>query len=418
MPPVHSKAAVRNKPVDSKIIPGFEDYVATRDAKIYSTFTGQFMTQTLNKRGYFTVSVTKNGKLYCRSVHRLVALAFLDNPGNLPMVNHIDGVTTHNHVTNLEWCTAVRNTQHARETGLYTPYTRAVCIIDENHNVLKTYDSAVEAEKDTGIEYSCIINACSGARYSGGDKLWRYKEEVSKVRERKPNKRRGRSVQKLDKVTGALIDTFATIKDAQASLGKPYAAIGAACETDDICQGFKWRYTPTKDLIVPKPEEEWHSWKRIDDYPSYRISRDGRVYSEKTRRFRKLTLTGGYHYITIDGKHFSIHRLVALAYIPLDPTRPIVNHKNGNTQDNRVENLEWATYPENANHALATGLNKKSQKSVNQIDIKTGKVVAKFISIVAASAAMNLHRKKIARACKKDLKDSDVAGFYWCYAAK
>ena len=62
-----------------------------------------------NKRGYFQVSLSKNHKRYYFNVHRLVAIAFLPNPDNLPQVNHKDENPLNNILSNLEWCTAKYN---------------------------------------------------------------------------------------------------------------------------------------------------------------------------------------------------------------------------------------------------------------------------------------------------------------------
>ena len=62
-----------------------------------------------NIYGYLLVNLHKNGKMKTFSVHRLVATAFLENPNNLPQVNHKDEDKTNNVVGNLEWCTQKYN---------------------------------------------------------------------------------------------------------------------------------------------------------------------------------------------------------------------------------------------------------------------------------------------------------------------
>ena len=67
--------------------------------------SGKILKSALNKKGYPSVVLCKDGKMFTQRVHRLVAEAFIPNPDNLPVVNHKDEDKTNNCVDNLEWCT-------------------------------------------------------------------------------------------------------------------------------------------------------------------------------------------------------------------------------------------------------------------------------------------------------------------------
>lgn len=78
---------------------------------------GQHQTPTSE---YLYVSVRVDGEKRHHSVHRMVASAWLPNHDDLPQINHKDGNKHNNHASNLEWCTAEYNAQHARDNGLAT----------------------------------------------------------------------------------------------------------------------------------------------------------------------------------------------------------------------------------------------------------------------------------------------------------
>lgn len=69
-------------------------------------------------KGYHIVNLHKDGVMRQFRLHRLIAEAFIPNPQNLGIVNHLDGNKTNNHMSNLEWCTVERNNTHAAELGL------------------------------------------------------------------------------------------------------------------------------------------------------------------------------------------------------------------------------------------------------------------------------------------------------------
>lgn len=74
-----------------------------------------------DKKRYLSVTLSKDKIKIYPLIHRLVAIHFIDNPNNLPCVNHIDGNKHNNIYTNLEWCSHSDNTQHAIKNGLLKP---------------------------------------------------------------------------------------------------------------------------------------------------------------------------------------------------------------------------------------------------------------------------------------------------------
>ena len=116
-------------------------------------------------------------------------------------------------------------------------------------------------------------------------------------------------------------------------------------------------------------------WKDVIGYEGlYQVSNMGRVKSlRKGKRFNKIMKqTPNYKgYLEISfcvkgkDKKFKVHRLVAMAFIPNIDNKPLVNHKNGNKQDNIFSNLEWVTHGENLKHAYDSGLKRKLYGELN-----------------------------------------------------
>lgn len=106
-------------PEEWRKVSGYEGkYEVSNLGEVRNSHTGKkYKLQT--RHGYKVLNLTFNGKTHKMAAHRLVAMAFLDNPENKPQVNHIDGNHANNRVDNLEWCTAEENIRHAVNNHLY-----------------------------------------------------------------------------------------------------------------------------------------------------------------------------------------------------------------------------------------------------------------------------------------------------------
>lgn len=129
------------------------------------------------KTNYPFVGLTKNHNASLIRVHRIVAEAFIPNPNNYPQVNHKDGDKTNNCVSNLEWVTCSQNIKHAYDNRLNKRARPVECLKDGV--VIKTYKSALEAEKVDGFCSRNIAHCCNHRyrhkRHKGFE--WRYAEK-------------------------------------------------------------------------------------------------------------------------------------------------------------------------------------------------------------------------------------------------
>jgi hypothetical protein len=119
-----------------RVIEKFPRYSVSSYGRIRNNKNNKFLVPILRAR-YLTVNFCLPGKIrYSKSIHRLVAEAFIPNPENKPQVNHKNGNKSNNHDWNLEWVTSSENQVHAIKTGLRRP----------NHNTghaktaIKVYD--------------------------------------------------------------------------------------------------------------------------------------------------------------------------------------------------------------------------------------------------------------------------------------
>ena len=114
-------------------------------------------------------------------VHRLVSLAFIPNPDNLPQVNHKDECKTNNNVSNLEWCSksyninyGTRNERCAEKQLNRKDQSKPVKQFTKDGRFITDYPSIAEAERQTGFDQTAISKCCNGKLKSAYCYIWRY----------------------------------------------------------------------------------------------------------------------------------------------------------------------------------------------------------------------------------------------------
>ena len=131
---------------------------------------------------YLQVNLCKDGNREQPLVHVLVATAFIENPDNLPEVNHKDENKYNNCMDNLEWCShSYNNTYNDKAKKVGKKLSKSVIGINKISGLILEFPSTCEASRQTGIDQGNITKCCKGKRYkSAGGYIWHYadSEEV------------------------------------------------------------------------------------------------------------------------------------------------------------------------------------------------------------------------------------------------
>ena len=170
-----------------KNIEGFDNYEINNYGVIRIKKNKKTLKYQIDKDGYYKVNLWKKGKCKCFRVSRLVAITFLQNRNNLPVVNHKDENKQNNCVDNLEWCTIAYNNAYGtkgkrsgdKQRGKlrYTKNNRKVAQYDLNDNIIKTYKSIMTVAKKLDVDGTHIIDVCKGRRKTAYGYKWRYIDE-------------------------------------------------------------------------------------------------------------------------------------------------------------------------------------------------------------------------------------------------
>ena len=156
--------------IEWRDIKGYEGlYKVSNLGDIYSFNKKGFLNKQNDKQGYYQVTLSKNGKLKTKRIHRIVAETFIDNEFNLPEVNHKDKNKHNNRVDNLEWCSSKYNMQYSQATKVNQ--------FDLNGNFIKTWNCMNDIQRELGIKVQFISKVCNGKQYKTHGYIWRFNNE-------------------------------------------------------------------------------------------------------------------------------------------------------------------------------------------------------------------------------------------------
>ncbi len=251
--------------------------------------TKKMLTPVTKPGSYPFVSLVTDDGRKNRYIHVEIALHFIPNPENLPVVNHKNGDKRDFTLSNLEWVTISQNARHARENNL-TPSGnngREIEELDDLENVIVTYSSVQETAETIGCSLSTIS--------------YNFKNRLS--------------------TSNTIIIKGRTLR----------------YKVDESIDDETWRLLNTE---LPDLNEK------------YQVSDKGRVRNTITLKVLALCKNGLYKCVSLYGanKHYMqlVHRLVAFAFLDFESREHQVNHKDKNPANNKLENLEILTNTEHS----------------------------------------------------------------------
>ena len=342
-----------------KEIEEFPNYHISNFGNVKNVITNKVLRNVL-KGGYYEVGIVNNKCRKNFKIHRLVALAFIDNNENKAEVNHKDKNKLNNHIDNLEWMTRTENNQH-RCNGLVikSNKNKQIYRLDKNNgNILEKYNSIEDAGK------------------------WALENKLTK-----------------------------TIHNGRNSIGNCLSGLS------NSAYGFEWKYVENNDF----ENEEWREIN-LDNLFSEKHEWDKKYFVSNLGRFKNSSGTimdnykvnsNGYIRVYIYKKTFGLHRLIALTFLENPENKEQVNHIDGNKLNNKLENLEFVTNKENQIHKFQNGLGNNFTRGVKQYDLN-GQFIKEYKSIAEAAKEMNVCKSTISGGLVNYRKTA--AGFIWKYA--
>lgn len=169
-----------------KDIEGYEGlYQVSNMGRVRSLRRNIILKSRIERNGYESVKLTVNNIPKDYSIHRLVAMAFIPNPDNLPQVNHKDENKTNNCMENLEWCTQEYNQNYgtinirkSQKQLNHKNKSKIVLQYSLDGTFIKEWESIRDVQRMTGYDSSHISRCCRGKHAYAYGYLWKYKKEI------------------------------------------------------------------------------------------------------------------------------------------------------------------------------------------------------------------------------------------------
>ena len=151
-------------------------YQVSNLGRVKRITTGRVLKPLKHANGYLMVKLSKNSIVYTKTVHRLVAEAFIPNPEHKSEINHIDENKTNNNVSNLEWMTRKENINHGTRTERMSK-TQSIPIIATNIKTgeSKEFYGARECARQLGLTHGNIASVLKGRYKQTGGYTFKYK---------------------------------------------------------------------------------------------------------------------------------------------------------------------------------------------------------------------------------------------------
>lgn len=158
-----------------KDIDGYEGMYQVSNLGNIRNSKGRILTIRHTYDDYCYVRLSRNGKRKYPKVSRLVAIAFLPNPSNLPQVNHKDENKDNNCANNLEWCDCKYNCNYGtRNERRAKAQSKAVIGIKEDSGLIVEFDSMSEACRQMGMSVGNLSTCCKNNNKTLKGFNWRY----------------------------------------------------------------------------------------------------------------------------------------------------------------------------------------------------------------------------------------------------